>query len=114
MLAVFDQSTWWVDRRGVPHRIDDMSDEYLDNLVDHLTHHCERYFVAHVLVAIDELIDSVARLEMHPDLIAAEAGAPTWSDLTPEVWLESTALMRSLRARRHRRPSRPIPPDLPP
>jgi hypothetical protein len=70
--------------------------------VDHLTHHCERYFVARVLVAIDELIASIVRLEMHPDLIAAEAGAPTWSDLTPEAWLESTELMRRLRARARR------------
>jgi hypothetical protein len=75
-----------------------MSRAYLDNVIDHMIHHRERYFVARVALAIDELVDSMTRLEMHPDLLAAEAGAPTWADITPDSWIKSTELMRSLRA----------------
>jgi hypothetical protein len=97
-LDVFDQATWWVDRSGSVHRISTMSRAYLDNVIDHMIHHRERYFVARVALAIDELVDSMTRLEMHPDLLAAEAGAPTWADITPDSWIKSTELMRSLRA----------------
>lgn len=38
-LRVFDQDVWWVDLFGSPHLIEEMSDEYVANVIAHLEAH---------------------------------------------------------------------------
>lgn len=101
-LRVFDQDVWWVDRRGRPHLVAQMSGEYVANVISFLTQFREGYFVvcrrrAH----IQALGDLYLFGDPGGDALAAALGAPTWDDLTAETWLESTPLMRALRRRAH-------------
>jgi hypothetical protein len=105
-LRVFDQDIYWVDRFGAPHLLAEMSNEYVGNVIGFLGECCEAYFHSTVRrwfiqTAGDQLLFG----NPGADVLAAAAGGPAWSDLSPEQWLESTPLMRALRrqlAARHR------------
>jgi hypothetical protein len=80
-VRVFDQDQIWVDALRTPHVItdrNDMTDDYLRALVTFLTDHVE-----HMLRGY---------LRCYPIVVS-----------DPSYWLESTALMRRLRAERGRR-----------
>ncbi len=42
-VRVFEQSTWWVDREGNEHRLLEMEDDYLLNVINHLIAHREQF-----------------------------------------------------------------------
>lgn len=41
-LRVLDQGVWWVDVTGQPHRLTEMSTEYLDAVIAFVTEHRDR------------------------------------------------------------------------
>ncbi|TQL47399.1 hypothetical protein FB562_0457 [Homoserinimonas aerilata] len=79
-LRVFDQDLWWVDVVRRPHRVADMSGEYLANVIDSLRRgkvdFCQAYHCQYRGVAVP--------VDAHK-------------------WLESTALMRGLLAELRKR-----------
>lgn len=42
---MFDQATWWVDVNQRPHRISEMSAEYIGNVIGHLEEHRDYLYV---------------------------------------------------------------------
>lgn len=76
---VFDQESHWLDADGILHRIVDISDAHLKNTIDFLV--------------------------MAPDLCLREyrhfADVPTGTE--PQEWVESTVVMKALRAEAARR-----------
>lgn len=97
---VFDQEVWWVDRRGHPHELAQMSEEYVTNLIAFLTQIREDCFVAAQRCArIQAIGDLYLFGDPGGDALAVAIGGPTWDDLTAETWLEGTPLMRALRRR---------------
>lgn len=108
-LRVFDQQIWWVDRTGAPHLVEDMSEEYIANVIAFLHEHCEQYQAASACRAFIQAIgDQVLFGGPDGEVLAAAIGGPAWSELTAEEWLESTPLMRALcrvRGRSAQRPS---------
>lgn len=97
-LRVFEQNEWWVDRRGVGHRLVEMSEEYRRNVISHLLMFCPSY---HAGMAMKEAIESYCALleDEQPWAAAArELGIPMLFEVEAQTWLESTPLMRRLRA----------------
>lgn len=94
---VFEQDVYWVDIKGVPHLLEEMSEEYRINVIMFLRESVN-YFYMEAVLRFAALITSDALLgRQSGELIAYELGTPTITDLTPEQWLESTPLMRKLR-----------------
>ena len=95
-LRAFDQDTWWVDRTGTPHRLEDMSRAYRRNVVRHLEDHaadfqretCLRFAIqafGDAFYGVGEPAESVAVAQ---DVVA----------LSPRDWLNTTPLMLKLRS----------------
>lgn len=98
-LRVFDQDVWWVDISQKPHRITDMSDDYIRNVIGFLLNHCGYYYLATLRRSLYSMLGDTLLGRPNADIVAEELGAPPLSALTPLTWLESTPLMRALRAR---------------
>ena len=50
-LRVFDQDIWWVDRLGIPHSLEQMSEEYRRNVIAFLLEYAEGYHLSMCLRA---------------------------------------------------------------
>lgn len=99
-LRVFDQDIYWVDRTGQPHLISDMTDAYIANFIAFLVEFQEQYFAdTQQRWLIQTVGDRLLFGEPGGDVLAVEAGGPTWDQLAAEEWLEATPLMRTLRRR---------------
>ena len=98
-LRVFDQGVWWVDIHQRPHRISEMDDAYIRNVIGFLHRHRDYYYRCTLRSSLLRMIEDVLLDQPNTDLLADKAGAPPLSELTPAEWLEGTPLMRALRAR---------------
>lgn len=97
-LRVFDQDTYWVDITGTPHLLADMPDRYRRNVISHLRDNVLHHYSGAVTRdAIDMVLDLYTG-RPNATLMLSELDQPTTADLDPHVWLESTPLMRRLRA----------------
>lgn len=93
-IRVFDQDSWWVDRLGRAHELRQMSDEYRANVLNFLYCFAEDYHHATIVrAALQAEADTARGLEPLASLDAARINAQT-----PVQWLESTVLVRGLRA----------------
>lgn len=102
-LRVFEQDTWWVDREGCPHRLTQMSDDYLHNVIDFLGASVDAFHLAALSRTVVEMLRETLTGVPGVETLACAAGAPTLGDVTPAAWLEGTPLMRSLRRELARR-----------
>jgi hypothetical protein len=102
-LRVFDQATWWVDIAQQPHRLEDMSDGYVANVIEFLVDDAEYFHGETLRREWLQMCGDLLLGRMSADLVARTVGAPSTCDLTPMQWLESTPLMRALRRIRARR-----------
>jgi hypothetical protein len=98
-LRVFDQAVWWVDIEQRPHRLEDMTREYVLNVIDFLETHAVYYFAASQLREVVQRLGDHLLGRLSTSEIAEKLGAPPLSSLTPTEWLEATPLMRALRRR---------------
>ncbi|TRW45593.1 hypothetical protein [Georgenia yuyongxinii] len=89
-LRVFDLDQVWVDIVGVPHALHEMSLEQRSNVTAHVLQYADHYRAA---VARDAFTEAVVAL-------IDGTRAPHVPDLPadPREWVESTPLMRRLRA----------------
>jgi hypothetical protein len=94
---VFSQAVWWVDRFGRPHRLDDMSQEYRQNVLTFLLDSAQQRWLDEVRHESLTALTDAARGNASFAVIAHDAGAPRVADLDPLAWLESTPLIRRLR-----------------
>jgi len=99
-LRVFDQDVYWVDRHGAPHLLNEMSTDYIENVIDFLMGLRDQYFAdTQRRWFIQTLGDQLLFDEPGGETLAAALGRPSAGALTAEDWLESTPLMRALRRR---------------
>ncbi|MCU1393482.1 MAG: hypothetical protein JWM34_1910 [Ilumatobacteraceae bacterium] len=97
-LRVFDQTDWWVDRLGRPHRLDEMTDDYRRNVIVFLTSFVDGFHAASALREAATTLGDALLGRVSYALLATDVGAPRTLDLEPISWLEATPLMRRLRA----------------
>lgn len=97
-LRVFDQSIWWVDVRQHPHRINEMSSDYLRNVLADLEIGAKRLHLAIVRKQVLEDMTDLASGRIPGHAVAEAFGATATADVSPAVWLASTPLVRALRA----------------
>ena len=100
-LRVFDQQRYWVDIHQVPHQLSEMEPEYVRNVITFLLENREYFHAATVRRMAIQTVGDLLLDRPSAELVAEAVGAPALIDLTPEEWLESTPLMRALRARGH-------------
>lgn len=102
-LRVFEQDIWWVDAGQEPHRLTEMSEEYLTNVVTFLTAGVEYFYQAQGKRLLLEILTDALVGRDNAELVALAAGAPALSDITPASWLAGTPLMRALHRELERR-----------
>lgn len=98
-LRVFDQDVWWVDRFGRPHLIAEMDAEYVESVISHLEERVVGFYYDSMRRSLVQMLGDTLHGRVNADVVASAAGAPGMDELTPAQWLESTPLMRRLRAR---------------
>jgi hypothetical protein len=88
-LHTLHQDTEWIDIHGAIHRLDDMTREYLGNVLDYLHRNAPRF--RHLQDTSD----------MARDLLGVPHSVPFEDALwdSPQEWIESTALVRGIRRR---------------
>lgn len=97
-LRVFDQGVWWVDFHRQPHRLTTMPLEYLLNVISFLESHAAQFHLATQHRLLVESVTAIWAGRTPTEWCALAAGATPLSLVTASVWLESTPLMRALRA----------------
>jgi hypothetical protein len=98
-LRVFDQDVWWVDIEQRPHRLTEMSDEYIANVIAHLQTHAKMHYHGTLRRACLQIHGDLLLGRIPTEVVADALGATPLTDLTPQEWLEGTPLMRALRCR---------------
>ena len=96
-LRVFDQDIWWVDIAQQPHRLEQMSDEYILNVIDHLQTHVRGFYRDTIRRGIFQMHGDMLLGRISTDVVAEALGATPLTGLSPSEWLEGTPLMRALR-----------------
>jgi hypothetical protein len=96
-LRVFDQDQYWVDRNGDPHRLTEMTAEYLENVAAMLEARASEFHLVMVQRQSVQAIGDALMGTVSGDVLAAELGIGTLDDVTPSAWLASTPLHRRLR-----------------
>lgn len=97
-LRVFEQDVYWVDINQRPHRIDQMTALYRRNVIRFLSANQDYYFVMSARLHLLRLVEGLLTGGVDGDTLAHALGNPAHDDLSPGEWLESTPLMRRLRA----------------
>lgn len=95
-LRVFEQDVYWVDRKGEPHLIVEMSDAYRANVIGFLRDHERFYYTLTLMRSITTMLGETALGRVPAEVLLEDLGVPTLPDLEPDEWLESTPLMRAL------------------
>jgi hypothetical protein len=107
-FAALGQGTWWVDVEDRPHRLAEMTDEYLSNVIGHLLVHADTYRTWWQVGVTHDDTATVAEGRWAAELVARSAGAPAPWEITSAAWLEAAPLVRALRAElRRRHPEHP-------
>lgn len=95
-LRVFDQDLWWVDRLGQAHRLEEMSSDYRANVLIFLRARAADWHLLCSLRAAAQAAGDALLGRVSGELLAAELTGSWTGDLDPDVWLESTPLVRRL------------------
>jgi hypothetical protein len=74
-------------------------DTYIANVIGFLHRHRDYYYLCTLRRTLYQFLGDTLLDRPHADTLAADAGAPPLSELSPLTWLEGTPLMRALRAR---------------
>lgn len=99
-IRVFEQDVWWVDRTGEPHLLREMSQEYLDNVLEYLYSNVEYFHTASSLrFDIEQLLTMLptpgapANMEAYLEYVNGKASP---DELVAAEWLNSTPLVKRL------------------
>jgi hypothetical protein len=95
-LRVFDQDVYWVDHNGDPHRIDEMGEGYIANVVAMLTERAGEFHNSSVLRETLQTAGDALQGRVNGSVIAAGLGIGSVADTDATTWLQSTPLMRRL------------------
>lgn len=98
-LRVFDQDVWWVDIAQRPHRLADMSEEYIANVIAFLEQNRDYFYAQTTRYRAVQMAGDLLLGRVPDEVVAGELGAPAHTELSPETWLNGTSLMRALRRR---------------
>jgi hypothetical protein len=93
------QDAVWVDWHGMPHRLEEMSQEYLGNVIDFLYEVAPAWRQQALLHALTALAELATEPEDHADALC-EAGddLARLHELHPTSWIDLTPLMQRLQA----------------
>lgn len=97
-LRVFDQEVV-VDIAQRPHRLaEEMSDEYIRNVIAHLETHVEAFYWATVRGGPVQMYGDLLLGRVSTDVVAEALGATPLTELTPREWLEGSRPAQGRRA----------------
>ena len=94
-LRVFEQDTYWVDRTGTPHLLDEMDQDYLSNVLGFLFNNARAYHRAYAELKVAEAEVAAVEGRAHAEVIAVLFGGSVAQISTPK-WLASTPLYRKI------------------
>jgi hypothetical protein len=97
-LRVFEQDTWWVDRTGRPHLLSQMSAEYRANVLAHVIDNAPQFHLGVIRKEAIQMVGDVLYGLPPAELLVIDAGGIGAAGVSAAVWLESTPLVRKLRA----------------
>lgn len=99
-LRVFEQGIYWVNAQGDPFLLEEMSREYLLNVMNHLFNEADFMYVSMLKKYAVELMLAANNSETGklPPNHHAVAAAMSIQDKKPVEWLNSTPLVRKLSA----------------
>ena len=102
-LRVFDQDTRSVDIAQQPHRLEEMSDEYILNVIDHLETHVRGFYYDTIRCGLLQMHGDMLLGRISRDVVAEALSATPLTELSPSEWLKGTPLVRALRRRTNSR-----------
>jgi hypothetical protein len=94
--AIVMQDEIWVDKHGISHKIDDMSEHYIRNVINFLHRRARRIQDYHCMVAM-EVYYSHDGGDMANDALYSEMHYTC--DTDPNQWLDETPLLMKLHER---------------
>lgn len=101
-LRVFYQTEWWLDINAVPHRLDEMTEEYLQNVLTHLFTNMDGFYFGVAQRDISALIVLALQLPatdeagIERERILREDIAKGVTAQTPGQWLSSVPLVKRI------------------
>ncbi len=93
---VFEQDVYWVDVLGQPHFLEEMSSEYLGNVLAMLFGRMEEFYFSALMRYVAGIIEDDALGKTNVDILARMLGTASIAELTPSEWLASTPLVRKI------------------
>ena len=94
-LRVFEQDIYWVDMHGRPHKLEEMDEDYLSNVLSFIFVHARAYHEAYAQMKVTEAAIAALKGQMHAEVLAAAIGESVAQVSTPK-WLASTPLYRKI------------------
>lgn len=94
---VLDQSVFWVDGAARAHRLEEMSSAYLFNVLGMLQGDARRLHFEAILDAYLDLLEATLTKTPSGERLTFDLIGRSVGDLEPLEWLETTALVRSIR-----------------
>lgn len=94
-LRVFEQDVYWVNIQGVAFKIEEMSVDYIDNVIAHIREHSDMFHLRMIEKMTLEIIQDALDGKENAEVIAFEMGNSI-AHQTATEWAESNVLMRKL------------------
>jgi hypothetical protein len=95
---ILEQDRVWIDRDGTVHRLEDMTHEYRAAVLALLRDCASQVWIVYHACSLMRLVEDVAlRGSIPGELLASDLGVVPTHMMQPDVWLDSTPLVRALR-----------------
>jgi hypothetical protein len=98
-LRVFDQNVYWVDYQGQAHLLATMDLDYARNVLTMLQNRSLELHRATIRRTIIQAACEALFGNINGELLAGELGGGDVASVQPDAWLNSTPLVRALKAR---------------
>lgn len=93
---VVDQDEWWVNVRGEPFRLNEMSKDYLRSVYNFMQPKAEEFHFWAVMRTINGIITDLQNGVDNADVLQYQLTGTTIANMEHTEWLNSTPLMRKI------------------